>query len=136
MLLIVLFSLSGWLAANPPATEKVDSTVLDKRWLLRKMMENDSMRYDIDENSLWIEFKHTENKLFGQAPCNTFFGAFNTDYLSPIQLMAVGNTRTYCEQMRYETLYLSLLQQVDHFLIRHEKLILMKGQKVLLVFEH
>lgn len=49
--------------------------------------------------------------------------------------MAVGSTKMYCENMKYEELYLSLLQNADRFEIKEGKLSLYKGKRLLLVFE-
>lgn len=111
-------------------------TPLDKKWVLLKMQESDTTSFVIDDNSVWIQFNSTENKLNGKAPCNSYFGGFNTDLVSSFQAMAVASTRMYCEaNMKYEELYFTLLQNADRFEIKEGKLILYKGKRLLLIFE-
>ncbi len=111
-------------------------TPLDKKWVLRKMQESDTTSFVIDDGGVWIQFNSTENKLNGKAPCNSYFGGFNSDLVSSFQAMAVASTRMYCEaNMKYEELYFTLLQNADRFEIKEGKLILYKGKRLLLIFE-
>lgn len=109
---------------------------LDKKWVLRKMQESDTTSFEIEDNSVWIQLNSTENKLNGKAPCNSYFGGFNTDMVSSFQAVAVAGSRMYCENnMKYEDLYFTLLQNADRFEIKQGKLILYKGKRLLLIFE-
>lgn len=110
-------------------------TVLDKKWILRIMKDSDTSSYDIEDDAVWIQFNSTDNKLNGNAPCNNFFGAFTSDYVSSIQAMAVGSTRMYCDNMKFEDMFFTLLQNADRFAIEKNKLVLYKGKRLLLVFE-
>ena len=110
-------------------------TVLDKKWVLRHMKESDTTSFDIEDNGVWIQFNSVDNKLNGKAPCNSYFGGFNSDYISTIQTMAVGSTRMYCENMKFEDLYFMLLQNAERFEIKNGKLFLYKGKRLLLIFE-
>lgn len=117
-----------------PASEQ-PKIVLDNKWYLKKIQETDTSSFIIDDNALWLEFNSTTNKINGKAPCNTFFGGFSSDLVATLQVMAVGSTKMYCENMKYEELYLSLLQNADRFEIKEGKLSLYKGKRLLLVFE-
>jgi len=139
-LLILWFVCSLSLAKASPSDSSQtgiipDKTILDKLWTLRRMQPNDSVNYELDEDAFLLQFNSENNKINGKAPCNTFFGGYNSDYISNIQIMAVGNTRMYCEHMQYEEMYLSLLQKANTFMILKEKLVLLKGKQVLLIFE-
>ncbi len=119
---------------SAPAPEQ-PKTVLDNKWYLKKIQETDTSSFIIDDNALWLEFNSTTNKITGKAPCNTFFGGFSSNFVTTLQVMAVGSTKMYCENMKYEELYLSLLQNADRFEIKDRKLSLYKGKRLLLVFE-
>lgn len=122
--------------AKKTSTLELPKTPLDKKWVLLKMQESDTSSYIIDDGGVWIQFNSTENKLNGKAPCNSYFGGFNTDMVSSFQAMAVAGTRMYCEAaMKYEELYFTLLQNADRFEIKEGKLILYKGKRLLLIFE-
>ncbi len=118
-----------------PVVIDTSKTALDKKWILRHMQESDTTSFQIDDDGVWIQFNSTENKLNGKAPCNSYFGGFNSDYVSTFQAMAVGSTRMYCENMKFEDLYFTLLQNADRFEIKNGKLILYKGKRLLLIFE-
>lgn len=121
------------------AQESTDSTKakmpLDKKWILRVMKDTDTSSYDIEDNAVWIEFSSADNKLQGKAPCNNYFGNYTTDSISTFQAVAVGSTRMYCNNMKFEELFFSLLQNATNYKIENNRLSLYKGERLLLVFE-
>ena len=111
-------------------------TALDRKWTLRKMKDTDTSSLLIEDNGVYIQFNSSENKVTGKAPCNTFFGGLQSDYISTIQLVAVANSRMYCENnMKFEDLFFTLLQNAQRFEIKDNQLSLYKGDRLLLVFE-
>ena len=108
-------------------------TPLDKKWYLRKMKESDTTSFEIDDNGVFLEIRSAENKVNGKAPCNTYFGGLNTDFISSFQVITFS-TRMYCENMKLEDLYLNNLQSANRYELKEGKLILYKDDKLLLVF--
>lgn len=117
------------LAASQP------KTVLDKKWFLRKMKDSDTTSFDITDNAVYVEFNSGESRIAGKAPCNSYFGNFKSDFISTFQTSAIASTKMYCDNMKFEDIYFSLLQNADTFEIKDGKLILSKGKRLLLVFE-
>ena len=119
-----------------PPTSGQPKSILDKKWVLRKMKDTDSSTTLIEDDGVYMDLKSNENKLTGKAPCNTFFGGLNTDNISTFQVVAVANTRMYCENnMKFEELFFTLLQNAERFELVGGKLSLYKGNRLLLVFE-
>lgn len=109
---------------------------LDRKWILRKMKDTDSTITLIEDDGVYMDLKSYENKLTGKAPCNTFFGGLKTDNISTFQVMAVANSRMYCENnMKFEDLFFTLLQNAERFELVGDVLSLYKGNRLLLVFE-
>lgn len=114
----------------------VQKSILDRKWVLRKMKDTDSSTILIEDDGVYMDLKSYENKLTGKAPCNTFFGGLTTDNISTFQVVAVANTRMYCENnMKFEELFFTLLQNAERFELVGGKLSLYKGNRLLLVFE-
>ncbi len=109
-------------------------TPLDKKWFLRKMKDSDTSSYEIEDNAVYIEINSAERKLNGKAPCNNFFGGFKSEDTS-FQTSAIASTKMYCNNMRMEDLFLTLLQNADRYEIKNNRLILYKGDRLLLEFE-
>lgn len=119
--------------AQIPAAQESN---LDKKWILRKMKDTDSTTTLIDDDGVYMELKTYENKVTGKAPCNTFVGGLTTDKDSTFQVVAIANTKMYCEHnMKFESLFFTLLQNAERFEIVDHKLYLYKGKRLLLVFE-
>lgn len=124
-------------AGTKPEKTKTDVplTILDKKWYLRKMRETDSSSFVMDDNAVWVEFNTAENRLSGRGPCNNYFGGFKTDLISSFQASAIASTKMYCNNMPYEDLYFSNLQNIDRFEIKEGKLLLYFKDKLFLEFE-
>ncbi len=116
-------------ASMPP------KTTLDRQWFLRKMNDSDTTSFDVTDNVVWIQFNSAENKLNGNAPCNTYFGEFKSDLISSFSSSVIVNTKKYCSNIKFENIFFSLLQNADRFEIRNGRLTLFKGDRLLLVFE-
>lgn len=112
-----------------------NKTPLDKKWILRVMKDTDTSSFDIEDNAVWIIFNSIDNKLQGKAPCNNFFGAYTSDYISTFQALPIGSSRMYCNNMKFEELFFSLLQNATTYKIENNQLSLYKNDRLLLVFE-
>ena len=118
-----------------PLVTDTPKTALDKKWFLRKMKDSDTTSFEITDNAVYVEFNSAESRITGKAPCNTYFGGFKSDFISTFQTSAIASTKMYCDNMKFEDIYFTLLQNTDTFEIKEGKLILSKGKKLLLVFE-
>lgn len=116
-------------------TSEAPKTILDKKWILRKMKDTDTSSYEIADNAVYMEIKSEDSRISGKAPCNNYFGGFKSDFISSFQTSAIANTRMYCNNMKMEDLYFTLLQNAERFEIKEGKLYLYKGDRLLLVFE-
>ena len=123
-------------AVNTPVSNTTQAkTPLDKKWILRKMKDSDTTSYIIGDNAVWIEFNSGESRYTGNGPCNNYFGGFKSNLISSFQASVVASSKVYCSNMSLEELFFSLLQNADRYEIKDGKLILSKGERLLLVFE-
>jgi heat shock protein HslJ len=118
-----------------PAGWEQGRTSLDRRWFLRKMKDTDTSSYMVEDNTVWLQIVTSENRFNGNGPCNSFFGGFKSDLISTFQASAITNSKVYCVNIRLENLFFTLLQNADNFMIRDGRLILSKGDRLLLEFQ-
>jgi heat shock protein HslJ len=118
-----------------PVAEMITLSVLDKKWTIKEIRESDSSVLAIDDDNLSIKINTIDKRFNGKAPCNTFFGEFESDLKSTFKASNIGSTKMYCDNMKLETLLFEQLQKADSFTIKNGILKLMNGNKMVLKLE-
>jgi heat shock protein HslJ len=86
------------------------------------------------EKKITLNFKESDVKLTGEAPCNNYLGRY-THGGDIIILSQIASTKKMCPDLEIETKYLSLLQSTSKFIILGTSLNLYDSSgKLILVF--
>jgi copper homeostasis protein (lipoprotein) len=81
-----------------------------------------------------VKFIDEESKVSGHTGCNSFGGSWKLKDQSELQISGLFQTEMYCEEVTWETEFLEALSQADGFILKEDKLELMKDGVVLLFF--
>lgn len=75
------------------------------------------------------------NKISGNASCNSYFGDLSLDENNSISIQNIGTTRKHCNKMSAETYFLNILEKVNKYSATNSELSLYKDQTLLLKFK-
>lgn len=101
-------------------------------WVLEKVEFADSVEKIVIPGELAITFADSNNTVYGNAPCNRFFGGFTAEE----ETLAFGNiasTMAYCLEMPFESAYHAWLASVKTYEVNDEKLVLRDGDNKLVL---
>ncbi|MCX7551507.1 copper resistance protein NlpE N-terminal domain-containing protein [Xanthomarina sp. F2636L] len=107
------------------------SEFTDTKWKLVKLMGK-----DITDSEAFISFATDENRVFGDAGCNTFTGSFKIENGSQLELSNVATTMKACPDMTVESQFMEVLNTADNFSLNGNTMTLNKAKMApLAVFE-
>lgn len=110
-----------------------DSYWGDRRWVLTEM-KGVPVQLSGTRRDAFIEFSPSEKRFTGNAGCNRINGEYTLDKKDRIKLSNVISTKMSCDDIAFETSFLSLLNQVDRFKVQDNILLLRDGNDVILKF--
>lgn len=119
-LAFITFACTQNVSENSNLEEKLSQTSLvltDNTW---NLLELNGAPIEIDENFNGIPhitFEIEENKVFGNAGCNSFFGAYETGENNDITLSQMGSTMMACPNLKIEDEFLSALENIKSYQI-------------------
>lgn len=103
----------------------------DTKWKLVKLKGK-----DITDSEAFISFATDENKVFGDAGCNTFTGSFKVENGSQLKLSNVAATLRACPDMTIEDQFMEVINTADNFSLSGNTMTLNKAKMApLAVFE-
>lgn len=115
---------------------KADDTMLfNNEWRLVKMGAK-NMKYEEGCEPITLLLTSEPENVSGFSGCNRYFGKFATKK-NKLSFKQMACTLMVCPQqdMNLESRYLQLLDKVNSFVMQDDTLMLMKDDKVLLIFE-
>lgn len=133
---VVFVLLSSCSLSKKENTVKADDTTLFyKEWKLVKMGTK-NMKYEEGCEPITILLTSEPENVSGFSGCNRYFGKFATKK-NKLSFSQMACTQMACPQqdMNLESRYLQLLDKVNSFVMQDDTLMLMKDDKVLLIFE-
>lgn len=112
-----------------------DATLFYKEWRLVKMGAK-NMKYEEGCEPITLLLTSEPENVSGFSGCNRYFGKFATKK-NKLSFKQMACTQMACPQqdMNLESRYLQLLDKVNSFVMQDDTLMLMKDDKVLLIFE-
>lgn len=130
---VLLFSCS--LSKKENTVKADDATLFHKEWKLVKMGTK-NMKYEEGCEPITLLLTSEPENVSGFSGCNRYFGKFATKK-NKLSFKQMACTQMACPQqdMNLESRYLQLLDKVNSFTMRNDTLMLMKDDKVLLIFE-
>ena len=115
---------------------KADNTMLfNNEWRLVKMGSK-NMKYEEGCEPITLLLTSEPENVSGFSGCNRYFGKFATKK-NKLSFKQMACTLMACPQqdMNLEDRYLQLLDKVNSFTLQNDTLMLLKDDKVLLIFE-
>ena len=104
-------------------------------WSLIEINGNKEIERFSDE-SFTLGFDQQENRIYGTAMCNRYFGSFKVEKRNEIDFGDnMGSTRMACPGDNAEQPYFQMLSEADKFMIDDNKLILYDDDRVIAVFK-
>ena len=108
---------------------KQNSQLTDRHW---KLVELYGQKVDFDKKKgkqpYLILRPEEENKIYGNAGCNRFFGTFELKEGNQIVFSQLGATKMYCPNMETETQFLKVLNTADNYSLNGETMTLNKAK--------
>jgi heat shock protein HslJ len=112
-------------------TKNENITFTDTKWKLVKLMGK-----DITNSEAFISFATEENRVFGNAGCNTFSGTYNIENELQLKLSKIATTMMACPDMTVEDQFMKVLNTADNFSLNGNTMSLNKAKMApLAVFE-
>lgn len=111
-----------------------DSYWGNQRWVLTEMKEV-PVQQSGTRRDAFLEFMPADKKMAGNAGCNRISGNYTLEKKDRIKFGEVISTKMACQDMAFETTFLSVLNEVNRFEQQNTTLILKNDRKVLLKFE-
>jgi len=132
----LIFSLLTGFAMLFSCTPKLspDSYWGNQRWVLTEMKEV-PVQQSGTRRDAYLEFMPADKKMAGNAGCNRISGGYLLKKKNTIKFQEVISTKMACQDMPFETTFLSLLNDVNKFEQQGSILTLKDDRKVLLKFE-
>ena len=111
-----------------------DSYWGNQRWVLTEMKEV-PVQQSGTRRDAYLEFMPADKKMAGNAGCNRISGGYMLEKKNQIKFQEIASTKLACQDMAFETTFLSLLNEVNRFEQEGSVMTLKKDRKVLLKFE-
>lgn len=111
-----------------------DSYWGSQRWVLTEMKEV-PVQQSGTRRDAYLEFIPADKKMAGNAGCNRISGGYLLEKKDRLKFQEVISTKMACQDMAFETTFLSLLNEVNRFEQQGSTLFLKDDRKVLLKFE-
>ena len=117
-------------------TQDTKNALLDKYWRLVELNGKSVEKSELDRQEAHIILKKEENRITGNAGCNSFFGAY-TWTAQGVTFSGMGATRMACPNMEIEDQLLKGLNEIDSYSISqdHKILSFLQGTKIVAKFE-
>ena len=108
---------------------KQQTQLVDRHW---KLVELNGQKVEYDKkkgNQPYIILRPDEdNKVYGHAGCNRFFGTFELKEGGQIVFSQMGATKMYCPNMKTEDAFLKVFNTVDNYSLDGETMTLNKAK--------
>lgn len=85
----------------------------------------------VSDKNMSMNFNAEAGQVSGKGVCNRFSGSFTTSN-SKIKFSQAATTKMMCQEPELERDFFQALNQVDHFSLKKEELMLMKGDETVL----
>ncbi len=85
----------------------------------------------VDDKNMAMNFNAKLGQINGKGVCNRFSGTFTTSN-SKIKFSQAATTKMLCREPELERDFFQALNQVDHFSLKEDELLLMKGNETVL----
>lgn len=109
-----------------------DSNWAGRRWILTEM-KGIPVQLSGGRRDAYIHFEPSEKRFSGNGGCNQISGNYKIDK-HDIRFSEVVSTKMSCEDIAFENVFLSALNDINHYEQRGDDLLLKRKKEVLLRF--
>ena len=81
----------------------------------------------------YIVFLPDSTSLTGSGSCNSIFGNYHLKGINCIEILQIGSTKMFCEEMETEYKMINALREATSFKINGDSLVMIKGNKIKLL---
>lgn len=114
----------------------LDKKITEKYWKLIELNGQEVTFQENQQKEAHFILKTAENKVTGNAGCNTMMGTYELVEGNKIKFSKMATTMMYCEGVENEHEFLSVFEAVDHYTLKEDTLLFQdKENKVLAKFE-
>ena len=104
-----------------------DRELVDKKWKLVEM-NGRPVANTVGEQDYFIQLDNEENRMYGFAGCNNFFGTYELEKGLRVKFSQIGSTMMACPDMNTEKELFQILETVDNYTVRNNILELNKAR--------
>ena len=97
---------------------KIDDALIGHRWKLVELMGKPVDDTTSRNKEIFLQLDPKDNRVFGFAGCNHFFGEFAIMHRNRIVFSKIGSTLMACPEMEIESEFLKILRMTDSYSIR------------------
>lgn len=102
---------------------KNETSFKDTKWKLVTFMGK-----DVSDKNAFITFSSRDNKVYGNASCNSFNGSYKLGDGFRVSLSKIATTLMACPDMSTETAFLEILEKVDNYALNGTTMTLNKAR--------
>lgn len=103
-------------------------------WVLTDFIyKNNGLEAKDFEATLTMDF--TQKKIFGQGPCNRYFGTLRHIEKNRVRFENIGNTKSSCHLNDKEKAFFELLPLTRSYVIEGDKMFIYHGSELILAFK-
>jgi copper homeostasis protein (lipoprotein) len=106
----------------------------NQRWILTEL-KGAPVQLSGTRRDAYIEFSPADKRFSGNAGCNRISGNYILEKKNRIDLGEIISTKMSCDDIAFETSFLSTLNNVNRFESKDNILVLKNGRDILLKFE-
>jgi heat shock protein HslJ len=132
--LLFLLCLGGILYASCNRELAPDQSWGNQRWVVTEM-KGVPVQLSSTRKDAYIQFSPTDKRLTGNAGCNRISGNYTLENKDRIRFGPVMSTKMSCDDIAFETAFLSALSSTNQYEIRDNTLLFSKEGEILLKFQ-
>lgn len=131
--LVIYVIVAGAFATCTPKLSP-DNNWGNQRWVLVEMKEV-PVQQSGTRRDAFVEFSPSDKRFTGNGGCNRISGNYSIGKKNALHLGEVLSTKMSCDDINFETTFLSALSKVNRYSIEERNMLLKDGNKVLLIFQ-
>lgn len=115
---------------EPVAVEKSDESGIDTRLTNIKWVLTDLNGQPVAEAPVTPTITFTENRISGEAGCNSYFGTYYAHKKGRLDIEYTGSTKRLCNDMKVEDQFISALRTDKLSYVVVDDVLIIRGQKL------
>jgi heat shock protein HslJ len=132
LLLLGIVAIATGISCSPKLSP--DQSWGNQRWVLTELKEV-PVQLSGTRRDAYLEFSPSDKRFTGNAGCNRVSGNYTLEKKDRISFGEVIVTKMSCDDIAFETTFLSALNKIDRYEMQGNAMLLKNGREILLKFE-